>query len=275
MDPTRTVRRGITVESAERNRHPMNKKPSPIKGRGAASNPPIRFSSIERILDSMDAAPSCPKTIFYSDVSRSIVTYNTSPDVGFDAGINCYRGCEHGCAYCYARPTHEYLGLSAGLDFETKIFVKRDAPALLRKALSHPKWKPTVLTMSSVTDPYQPIEKRLRLTRRCLEVLLAFRNPVAIITKNSGVMRDVDLLSELARHDLVAVYLSIPTLNKDLQRVLEPRTAPPDKRLAAISALSKAGIPTGVMVAPVIPGLTDHEIPAILQAVATSGGAFA
>jgi DNA repair photolyase len=195
--------------------------------------------------------------------------------VGFEASINPYRGCEHGCIYCYARPTHEYLGFSSGLDFETKIMVKEDAPKLLRAELSSEKWQPKVLAMSGVTDPYQPIERRLKITRGCLEVLTEFSNPVCIITKNQLVTRDIDLLGELARHQASAVFISLTTLDTALRKVMEPRTAPPAARLATITALSRAGIPVGVLVAPVIPGLTDHEIPSLLDAAAEAGARFA
>lgn len=245
-----------------------------IRGRGSQFNPPNRFESIARVPEDDDEPLPCPATQILADSSRSIIAYNQSPDVGFDASINAYRGCEHGCAYCYARPTHEYLGLSAGLDFETKIVVKGNAPELLRQELSHRGWKPKVLAMSGVTDPYQPIERKLRLTRRCLEVLLEFRNPVIVITKNHGVTLDLDLLSELARLECAAVFVSITTLDPDLCRVLEPRTSRPEKKLEAVSLLSRAGIPTGVMVAPVIPGLTDAEIPAIVEAAARAGARF-
>jgi DNA repair photolyase len=176
---------------------------------------------------------------------------------------------------CYARPTHEYLGLSAGLDFETKILVKEDAPELLRRELSSPRWQPRVLAVSGVTDAYQPIERQLKLTRRCLEVLAEFRNPAVVITKNHLVTRDADVLAELARHEAAAVFLSVTTLDRELARVLEPRASQPEGRLAAIRELSAAGIPTGVLVAPVIPGLTDHEMPSILQAAAEAGARFA
>lgn len=216
-----------------------------------------------------------PVTQFLQDHSRTIIAYNNSPDVGFAASVNPYRGCEHGCIYCYARPTHEYLGYSAGLDFETKIMVKEDAPQLLRKELQSPGWKPQALAMSGVTDPYQPIEGKLQLTRKCLEVLLEFRNPVVMITKNRRIIRDIDLLSALARFQSAAVFISITTLNDDVCGVLEPRTSPPEKKLEAVSALAKAGIPTGVLIAPVIPGLTDHEVPKILQSAVAAGAAFA
>jgi DNA repair photolyase len=219
--------------------------------------------------------PSSPKTQFLKDKSQSIIATNDSPDVGFSASINPYRGCEHGCAYCYARPTHEYLGFSAGMDFETKILVKEDAPALLRRELSARKWQPQVLGISGVTDPYQPIERRLRLTRRCLEVLAEFRNPVAVITKNHLVTRDADVLASLAQHHAAVVFLSITSLDGDLSRTLEPRASQPSGRLAAVEQLTRAGIRVGVMVAPIIPGLTDHEMPAILSAAAQAGARFA
>jgi DNA repair photolyase len=252
----------------------MPEKKVPPHGRGAADNPTNRFETLryERDLDDADPeASSAPATQLFRDKSRSLITTNDSPDIGFDASINPYRGCEHGCAYCYARPTHEYLGLSAGLDFETKILVKEDAPQHLRRELSSPRWQPKTLAMSGVTDPYQPIERRLKITRGCLEVLAEFRNPVGIITKNHLVTRDADLLGELARHQAARAFLSITTLDKELARKLEPRASQPAGRLAAIGELSRAGIPVGVMVAPVIPGLTDHEMPAIIAAAAAAG----
>lgn len=245
-----------------------------IKGRGSASTPHNRFEKTHRSQEE-EADLNLPVTQFLQDHSRTIIAYNNSPDVGFEASVNPYRGCEHGCIYCYARPTHEYLGYSAGLDFETKIMVKEDAPQLLRKELQSPGWKPQVLAMSGVTDPYQPIEGKLQLTRKCLEVLLEFRNPVVMITKNRRIIRDIDLLSALARFQSAAVFISITTLNDDVCGVLEPRTSPPEKKLEAVSALAKAGIPTGVLIAPVIPGLTDHEIPKILQSAVAAGAAFA
>ena len=248
-----------------------------IRGRGAAGNPPNRFESIsyERDPESAEEEAPSPRTQFLRDLSQSIITYNDSPDVGFSASVNPYRGCEHGCIYCYARPYHEYLGMSAGLDFETKILVKENAPELLRRELSAKRWQPQVLAMSGVTDPYQPIERKLQITRRCLEVLAEFRNPVAIITKNYLVTRDIDLLSELAKHQAAAVFLSVTTLDADLARILEPRTTQPTRRLEAIQTLSRANIPVGVMIAPVIPGLTDQELPSIISAVAKAGAQFA
>jgi DNA repair photolyase len=195
--------------------------------------------------------------------------------VGFTYSINPYRGCEHGCIYCYARPTHEYLGFSAGLDFETQILVKHDAPELLRRALAAPRWHPQVLAMSGVTDPYQPVERRLLLTRRCLEVLAEFRNPVVIVTKSALVTRDVDVLRTLARDEAAAVFLSVTTLDGRLARLLEPRASQPTRRLEAIDTLAQAGVPVGVLVAPVIPGLTEHELPAILSAAARVGAQYA
>jgi DNA repair photolyase len=248
-----------------------------IKGRGAADNPQGRFEPRQFIADpeSYDPEAGRPKTEFFRDSSRSILSTNESPDVPFDKGINPYRGCEHGCVYCFARPTHEYLGLSAGLDFETKIFVKHDAPALLRKALSAKSWTPQVVALSGNTDPYQPVERKLELTRRCLEVLAEFRNPVTIITKNHLVTRDIDILQRLAKYDAINVAVSVTSLDAELTRVMEPRTAPPQRRLQTIRELQDAGIPVGVLAAPIVPGLTDHEIPAILEAVATAGAVWA
>jgi DNA repair photolyase len=257
------------MEGSEENR-------KSIVGRGAAGNPKNRFERIEAEpeLGEPDEEPG-RGTVFLRDASRSIIARNYSPDIGFDASINPYRGCEHGCVYCYARPTHEYLGFSAGLDFESKILVKEDAPELLRGQLSSPRWRPQVLSMSGVTDPYQPIERRIELARRCLEVLAEFRNPVAVVTKNHLVTRDIDLLSQLSRHDAAVVAISLTTLDDDLRRVMEPRTSRPSRRLAAIEALARAGIPVGVMTAPVIPGLNDHELPALLSAAAEAGAGFA
>jgi DNA repair photolyase len=230
--------------------------------------------------DGVSAEPSWPgeparRTQTIPDPSRSAITFNRSPDIPFDASLNPYRGCEHGCAYCYARPSHEYLGYSAGLDFETKILVKENAPAILRRELSAPRWKPQVVAISGVTDAYQPLERRLRLTRRCLEVFVEFRNPVTIITKNALVARDLDLFRELAADRAIAVSVSVTTLDPELQRVLEPRASAPHERLRAIEKLARAGIPTNAMIAPIIPGLTDAEIPALLEAVASAGASHA
>ena len=235
-------------------------------------NPSSRFERITLERDPYTLAEDPdPRTQFFKDPTRSILSHNTSPDVGFDVSINPYRGCEHGCSYCYARPTHEYLGLSAGLDFETKIFIKQDAPELLRKDLSSARWRPRLVALSGVTDPYQPIERSAKVTRGCLEVLTEFRNPVMIITKNFLVTRDLDLLSELASHQAAKVAISITTLDPVLQRAMEPRTSSPQRRLEAIEKLAQAGVPVAVFLAPLIPGLNDHEIPSILKAAAQRG----
>jgi DNA repair photolyase len=254
-----------------------------IHGRGASWSPANRFEKLHVDVNDLDVVDFDPdegerprrETQFFRDGTKTIITHNNSPDVGFETSLNPYRGCEHGCIYCYARPTHEYLGFSAGLDFESKIMVKTNAPELLRAELERPGWKPQVLVMSGVTDPYQPIEKKLRITRGCLEVLTKFRSPVAIITKNRLVTRDADILRELANYNAVAVNISVTSLDPKLQRVLEPRTSSPEARLDTISQLRAAGIPVGVMVAPVIPGLTEHEVPKIVEACARAGAQFA
>ena len=248
----------------------------PIRGRGTEHNPTNRFERLA-ILPDPDAEilPESeqiqPRTHFFRDSSKSVIAYNSSPDVGFTTSFNPYRGCEHGCIYCYARPTHEYLGFSAGLDFETRIMVKEDAPELLRAEMSKKSWVPQTVSIGGVTDPYQPVERKLRITRKCLEVFLEFKNPATVITKNHLVTRDVDVLASMAKENLTGVFISITTLRKELTQIMEPRTAVPKMRLAAIEALAKAGVPVGVMVAPVIPGLTDEEMPAILKAAASAG----
>ena len=243
-----------------------------LHGRGVTPNPCNRFERITLERDPGTVAEDpAPRTEFFRDSSRSIIARNSSPDVGFDASINPYRGCEHGCAYCYARPTHEYLGLSAGLDFESKIFIKQDAPELLRNELSSPRWRPQLLALSGITDPYQPIERTARITRGCLEVLTEFRNPVMTITKNFLVTRDLDLLAELASHRAAKVAVSVTTLDPALQRAMEPRTSSPKRRLDAIERLAQAGVPVAVFLAPLIPGLNDHEISSILMAAAERG----
>jgi DNA repair photolyase len=237
------------------------------RGRGTVLNPTNRFEEIKVEPDpeyDFSEDPQ-PKTTYYLDSSKSFITYNDSPDISFSAGINPYRGCEHGCIYCYARPSHEYFGLSSGLDFETKIFVKMNAPELLRKEFLSSKWKPQVIALSGNTDCYQPAEKRLKITRQILEVLLEFRNPAGMITKNKLITRDLDILSEMAKLDLVSVSISVTSLDRLLARKMEPRASTPNDRLEAIEKLAKANIPVGVMVAPIVPGLTDHEIPAILE----------
>ncbi len=245
--------------------------PQPYRGRGAASNPASRFIRLYHEREWSDPDDPAPTTHFYRDAARTILAENDSSDIPFRYSLNPYRGCEHGCIYCYARPTHEYLGFSAGLDFETRVMVKEDAPQLLRAALADPAWQPQTISLSGVTDPYQPVERRLCLTRRCLEVLAEFRNPVGLVTKNALVGRDRDLLAKLAESKAVLVLVSVTSLDDARARVLEPRASTPSGRLRAIEELTAAGIPTGVLVAPVIPGLTDHEMPAILQSAASAG----
>lgn len=251
-------------------------QPEP-KGRGAGFNPPNRFEPWQYEPDpELDPAEQpLPRTRFVLDRSVRVLSFNDSPDLGFDVSLNPYRGCEHGCAYCYARPTHEYLGFSAGLDFESVIVVKPDAPELLRRELSSPRWQPRPIALSGVTDCYQPIERKWQLTRRCLEVLAEFRNPVCVVTKNHLVTRDLDLLAQLAAHRAAVVCLSISTLDAELARRLEPRASLPEFRLRAIEALARAGIPVGVLMAPVIPGLTDSEMFQLTRAAARAGARFA
>lgn len=248
-----------------------------IIGRGSSINPVNRFEPLHYDLDEWCDPPlqSHIRTQLFRDDTQSIIARNQSPDVGFETSVNPYRGCEHGCAYCYARPTHEYLGFSAGIDFESKILVKPNAAALLSAELNRPGWRPQTLTMSGVTDCYQPIERKLKITRACLQVLADFRNPTFIVTKNHLVTRDIDLLANLAAHKAAGVTVSVTTLDASLAQKLEPRASNPQSRLAAIRELSNANIPVGVNVAPIIPGLTDHEIPSILAAASEAGAQFA
>ena len=244
-----------------------------VKGRGAVSNPAGRF---ERFAHAPDPAPAeGRRTVVAADRSRTIIATNTSPDVGFDRSLNPYRGCEHGCIYCYARPGHAYLGLSPGLDFETHLFAKHDAALRLEEAFARKGYAPAVLQLGGVTDGYQPIERRFEISRRLLEVLLAWRHPVRIVTKSATILRDLDLLQALAADDLVAVDLSVTTLDAALARKLEPRASTPGKRLQAVADLAAAGVPVGVSVAPVIPGLTDHEVERIVEAAARAGARHA
>jgi DNA repair photolyase len=250
-----------------------------IRGRGAAVQPQNPHLSARHVDDFEHVVEDeeflqllgRPPTVYLDDNTQSIVASNDSPDVGFNYSVNPYRGCLHGCSYCFARPGHEYLGFSAGIDFETKIMVKRRAPELFREFLARPKWKPETIMFSGVTDCYQPIERELRLTRGCLEVAAECRQPVCVITKNALVTRDIDVLQDLASLRAVRVALSITTLDADLGRVMEPRTSSPSARLRALSELSAAGIDTMVMVAPIIPGLNDSEAPAILKASREAG----
>jgi DNA repair photolyase len=250
---------------------PANRK---ARGRGANINPPNRFEALHYETEDWcepetDSSPI--RTQFFRDDSQSVISYNNSPDLGFDASLNPYRGCEHGCAYCYARPTHEYLGFSAGIDFESKILVKQNAAELLSVELGRRSWSPQLLVLSGVTDPYQPIERKLEITRACIRVLADFRNPVAIVTKNHLVTRDIDLLAELAGLKAARVTLSITTLDSSLAKILEPRASTPSHRLEAVAKLRAAGIPIGVNIAPIIPGINDHEVPKIAEAAAKAG----
>lgn len=252
-----------------------------IRGRGASSNTQNRFDSLHFEAEPQDfdnyLEEEKPRlqTQVLKDSSRSVLTKNDSPDIGFTYSVNPYRGCEHGCIYCYARPTHEYAGMSAGLDFESKILVKEEAPQLLEQALMKKSWVPETIVMSGVTDCYQPLEREYKLTRGCLEVLNKFKNPGAIITKNYLVTRDIDILREMAAYNGMVVTISITTLDTELVATLEPRTSRPAARLRAIEELANAGIPVGVNVAPMILGLTDHEMPAILKAAADAGATSA
>lgn len=253
--------------------------PAVRRGRGTLSNLTGRFETEKRELvdDGWVSDPfAMPlKTEVTIEKPRTIITKNQSPDLSFDRSINPYRGCEHGCTYCFARPTHTYQGLSAGLDFETKLFAKPDAPRLLEKELAKPGYQPRVIAMGTNTDPYQPIEREQKITRQLLEVLAAHNHPVAIVTKSALVGRDIDILAPMAEKGLVKVALSITTLDRKLSRAMEPRAATPERRLATIKALSDAGIPTVVMASPMIPGLNDHELEAILTAAADNGAIYA
>lgn len=254
----------------------------PLRGRGAGINPANRFDklSLEVLGEHLDCLARETHafedgrqavTEVYRDKSQSILNEVRSPDLGFHWTINPYRGCEHGCIYCYARPGHEYLSLSCGADFETKIFAKPDAPELLRKALNKPSWKGEPIVMSGVTDCYQPIESQLGITRQCLEVMLEYRQAVSLVTKSRLILRDLDILGELAKRRLVRVAVSVTSLDNELSQQMEPRAASPRDRLWTIRRLASAGVPVMAMVAPVIPGINDRMVPAILKAVAEAG----
>jgi DNA repair photolyase len=255
----------------------------PLKGRGAVSNRPGRYEPGERPREDDgwardegedDDLPPLATTVAI-DSTRSAIAWNESPDVGFDRSVNPYRGCEHGCVYCFARPTHAYLGLSPGLDFETRLFAKPEAPRLLAAELAKPGYRPAVLALGTNTDPYQPIEREMRITRGILEVLAAFNHPVTIVTKSALVARDIDILSAMARKSIVNVTLSITTLDRQLARKLEPRAPTPPRRLDTIRRLAEAGVPVGVLAAPMIPALNDAELEAILAAAAEAGATAA
>ena len=262
-EPANDGLRGTGIESERR------------RGRGAASNASGRFEPQARVVfdDGWQTLEDLPpfKTLVQEERARKVITRNDSPDLGFDRSINPYRGCEHGCIYCYARPTHAFQGLSPGLDFETKLFVKPDAPELLARELAAPGYQPKMIAMGTNTDPYQPIERKWRVTRRILEVLRDANHPVGIVTKSSLVMRDIDILSEMAAKNLAKVALSVTTLDHRLARAMEPRASTPTKRLEAIRTLTNACIPTAVMVAPIIPAINDSEIERILDAAADAG----
>ena len=248
---------------------------SPTPGRGSLSNRDSRYATHARedVDDGwwQEPADDAPRTEVGIDTSRSVISYNQSPDIPFDRSVNPYRGCEHGCIYCYARPTHAWLGLSPGLDFERRLFHKPDAARQLRAALAKPGYRPATLVLGANTDPYQPIERKLGTTRALLEVLLETRHPVAITTKSALVLRDLPLLKALAAEHLVAVQVSVTTLDDALARRLEPRAPAPRRRLRAVAELAAAGIPTGVLVSPLIPGLTDHDLERIVAAAAEAG----
>ena len=267
------------VETPAKVRSMSGEQRPAAKGRGAYVSPPNRFGQIhaeddlehvehdEEYLEGLRTL----KTQYLPDDSRSIVSKNDSPDLNFNYSLNPYRGCLHGCSYCYARPTHEYLGLNAGLDFESKIFVKERAPELFRDFLARDNWTPELIAFSGITDCYQPIERDYQLTRQCLEVAAEARQPIGIVTKNALVTRDLDVLTEMASHQVISVAISVTTLDAELARVMEPRTSTPEARLLAISKLADAKVPVSVMIGPVIPGLNDSEIPAILKAASEAG----
>lgn len=250
------------------------------KGRGAGSNPDGRYESLRREayddgwgnLDE-DLAPL--QTVLGVDTVKRVITYNDSPDIPFDRSINPYRGCEHGCVYCFARPTHGYLGLSAGQDFESRLFYKPDAPERLKEELAHPKYAPQPVALGINTDGWQPVERKLELTRRLLAILAECRHPVSIVTKSALIERDLDLLTDLAKDDLVHVFVSITTLDRDLARRMEPRAAQPERRLATIESLAKQGVPVGVMAAPIVPVMTDPELEDILKRAREAGASEA
>jgi DNA repair photolyase len=283
---TRMVFRQVRIAGAKKPHSESSSPGSPSlarSGRGATTNPAIRFEPQEAVPcdDGWGSLEDCfaqlppLETVLIRDHSRTAITRNSSPDIGFDRSVNPYRGCEHGCVYCFARPTHAYLGYSPGLDFETKLLFKPEVASLLERELRRPSYKPKPITLGSNTDPYQPVERRLKLTRQVLEVLLRFRHPVSIVTKSASIVRDLDILGELASHRLVHVFLSVTTLDPALARVMEPRASAPALRLRAVSALAAAGVPVGVLAAPMIPGLNDAELEAILKASAAAGAARA
>ncbi len=278
-------RDAIAAMAASSLADPTPLAPSPSlarRGRGAVSNPAPRFDTAVvapfddgwETIESFADLPPLPTTLL-RDSSKSVIAWNSSPDLGFDRAVNPYRGCEHGCVYCYARPSHAYLGYSPGLDFETKLVFKPDVAALLDKELRKPGYVPKTMALGSNTDPYQPVERTLKLTRAVLEVLERFGHPVSIVTKSAGVLRDLDILQRMASRGLVRVWLSVTTLDAGLARRMEPRAATPERRLAAIAALVQAGVPAGVLAAPMIPGLNDAELEKILERSSRAGAQHA
>ena len=280
-----TVNADATFTSTPRTMsHPDDSADAPArlarKGRGAASSSDGRFEpytheAIDDGWGTLDDALPPLRTTVGTDHARTVISHNDSPDAGFDQSLNPYRGCEHGCIYCYARPSHAYLGLSPGLDFETKLFAKHDAPERLMEELRRPSYRPRVLALGMNTDAYQPIERRLRITRRVLEVLARCQHPVSLITKSSLIERDLDVIAPMARQGLAQAFVTVTTLKHELARKLEPRATAPTRRIETIKRLADAGVPVGVMVAPVIPVLTDGEIEAILTAAHDAGARFA
>jgi len=250
-------------------------RPVSIKGRGAADNPQGRFETLARSHEPGAESPSRPQTVVTLQQARSIIARNDSPDLPFTRSINPYQGCEHGCIYCYARPSHAYLGLSPGLEFETRLFAKENAADLLRRELSLPGYRCELIALGANTDPYQPIEREHRITRSILEVLWEFRNPVGIVTKGSLIERDLDLLERMAREGLAQVLVSIGSLDGEIARTLEPRAAAPYRRVETVRRLSERGVPCGTLVAPIIPFLNDKDMEAVLEAVSEAGARMA
>lgn len=269
------MRRSSQLDETALGTGKLTSLPQLERGRGARSNPTHRFArqAESYVDDGWDSLSDLPplKTAIFTESPKRIITRNQSPDISFDRSINPYQGCEHGCTYCYARPAHAYMGLSPGLDFESKIFIKPNAAALLREELTAPTYEPRTIALGANTDAYQPVERSHRITRSILEVLQEFRHPVGIVTKSALVTRDIDILSAMARQELAKVAISITTLDPKLARRMEPRAATPARRLETLAALSAAGIPTVVMMGPIIPGLNDHEIEAILKAGRAAG----
>jgi len=269
------MRPSVSFDAAVTRSGRLTALPHLMRGRGARNNDKGRFerNDISFFDDGWETLAELPplKTTIFEEQPKTIITRNQSPDISFDRSINPYRGCEHGCVYCYARPTHAYMGLSPGLDFESKLFIKPNAAALLREELSAPNYAPRSMALGSNTDPYQPIERTYRITRQILEVLSEFNHPVGIVTKSALVLRDLDILTSMAKRGLVKVAISLTTLDRKLARALEPRASTPAKRLEALCVLSAAGVPTVVMMGPVIPAVNDMEIEAILKSAYTAG----